>query len=139
MDQEAARIGHPCSASGLTRQFSAIAENVAPVRRAVERFVRSEGVPDPGAVALAVHEAMANAVVHAYADDPQPGPLTVEARRTREGVEVVVTDEGRGMAPRPDSPGMGLGLPLVATIASRFDVRTGARGGTQVTMLFVIA
>jgi serine/threonine-protein kinase RsbW/stage II sporulation protein AB (anti-sigma F factor) len=138
-DQETAATDHRGGGPALTRRFVAIAENVAPVRRAVERFVRAAGVADPGAVALAVHEAMANAVVHAYADESRPGPLVVEARRTREGVEVVVIDEGRGMTPRPDSPGMGLGLPLVATIASRFDVRTSARGGTQVTMLFAIA
>ena len=125
--------------AGLTCRVAALPENVGKVRRAVERFVRDEGVADPAATALAVHEAMANAVVHAYADEPEPGPLTVQARRTAEGVEVTVSDEGRGMTPRPDSPGMGLGLPLVATIASRFDVRTSPRGGTHVTMLFALA
>jgi stage II sporulation protein AB (anti-sigma F factor) len=139
LEQQRTRPDRPGAGTGLTRRFVAIAENVAPARRAVERFVRDQGVADPGAVALAVHEAMANAVVHAYADDPEPGPLLVEARRTQEGVEVVVADEGRGMTPRPDSPGMGLGLPLVATIAARFDVRTRPHGGTHVTMLFLFA
>ena len=43
---------------------------------------------------------------------------------------------GRGMSPRPDSPGLGVGLPLVGRIANRVDITAAAGGGTLVSMCF---
>jgi hypothetical protein len=40
------------------------------------------------------------------------------------------------MAPRDDSPGLGLGLPLVGRIARRVDISAPAGGGTLVSMYF---
>ena len=34
-----------------------------------------------------------------------------------EGYFAILIDQGQGMTPRPDSPGLGLGLPLIATAA----------------------
>ena len=51
----------------------------------------------------------------------------------------MVCDAGRGMTPRPDSPGAGLGLPLVASIAQRFDVQARSGGGTRLCMYFQAA
>ena len=45
-------------------------------------------------------------------------------------------DEGTGMVPRPDTPGLGLGMPLIATVSSRFDVRTTLQGGTRLCIWF---
>jgi len=86
-------------------------------------------------VALAVGEACANAVVHAYADH-EPGVLRVTADITPNGLEIVIADEGRGMSPRPDSPGLGLGLPLMASLTSALELRVGAGGGTEIWMVF---
>jgi serine/threonine-protein kinase RsbW/stage II sporulation protein AB (anti-sigma F factor) len=49
---------------------------------------------------------------------------------------VVVSDEGRGILPRPDSPGLGLGLPLIATLASSLELGTNDRDETEVRMVF---
>ncbi len=87
-------------------------------------------------VALAVSEACANAVVHAYADR-EPGVLRATADITSNGLEIVIADEGRGMAPRPDSPGLGLGLPLMASLTSALEVRVAEGGGTEIWMVFV--
>src|SRR3712207_9020716 len=38
-------------------------------------------------------------------------------------VLVTVSDEGSGMRPRPDSPGLGLGLPLISQMTHSFEVR----------------
>ena len=51
-------------------------------------------------------------------------------------VEVTVEDDGRGMVQRPDSPGLGLGLPLIATVSARFDTRTQPGGGTRLCIWF---
>jgi serine/threonine-protein kinase RsbW/stage II sporulation protein AB (anti-sigma F factor) len=52
-------------------------------------------------------------------------------------LEVVVTDMGRGIVPRPDSTGLGLGLPLMTTLAKHLTITDGDGGrGTEVRMLF---
>src|SRR3954452_4367281 len=61
-------------------------------------------------IALAVTEATTNAVLHAYRDSDEPGTVTVTAERENEHVCLYVRDEGSGLAPRVDSPGLGLGL-----------------------------
>lgn len=49
---------------------------------------------------------------------------------------MTVEDEGSGMAPRLDSPGLGLGLPLIATVTDRLDVRAREGGGTRLCVWF---
>jgi anti-sigma regulatory factor (Ser/Thr protein kinase) len=110
------------------------------IRAEVRDFALEHGAADPDAVALAVSEAVTNAVVHAYADAPEPGEIEVVAQRTGDDrLEIFVCDDGRGMLPRPDSPGVGLGLPLVATLAESFEVQARTGGGTQVRMAFAAA
>ncbi|HEY3187918.1 MAG TPA: ATP-binding protein, partial [Solirubrobacteraceae bacterium] len=89
-----------------------------------------------GDVALAVGEACGNVVLHAYPPG-ETGPLIVEARVHDRELEVVVTDMGRGMVPRPDSAGLGLGLPLMTTLARHLTISDGDGGrGTAVRMVF---
>src|SRR3954469_22530632 len=98
---------------------------------------RRRAPPPPAPVALAGTEAITNAVVHAYVDESAPGPIEVVMQRLPDdGLEILVCDEGRGMQPRHDSPGLGLGLPLVATLAERFEVEARVGGGTRVLMAF---
>jgi stage II sporulation protein AB (anti-sigma F factor) len=56
--------------------------------------------------------------------------------RLESEVQLSISDRGGGMAPRHDSPGLGLGLPLVGRIAERVDISARADGGTQVSMCF---
>ena len=51
-------------------------------------------------------------------------------------LRVVVVDEGRGILPRADSPGLGLGLPLIATLAESLELGTGDNEETEVRMAF---
>jgi anti-sigma regulatory factor (Ser/Thr protein kinase) len=122
----------------LERRFVARPEEIAAVRHAVRDYAERNGASNPDAIALAVTEAITNAVVHAYVDDPEPGEIEVVVERMPEGdgIRILVCDEGRGMMPRTDSPGLGLGLPLVATLAERFEVEARAGGGTRVLMAF---
>lgn len=92
-----------------------------------------EGLAD---VRLAVSEACTNVVVHAYAGGPR-GRLDVEARIERPLLHVVVRDRGHGLAPRADSPGLGIGLPLLAAVAERVQL-TGSPEGTEVRMAFLV-
>lgn len=106
-------------------------------RNAVKDFLKGLGA-DPGALAdvlLAVSEVVTNCVVHAYRDQPG-GTVDIEARRSGDKLVLSVADDGSGMAPRHDSPGLGLGLPLVGRVAERVDITAQAGGGTRVSMSF---
>jgi anti-sigma regulatory factor (Ser/Thr protein kinase) len=88
-------------------------------------------------VTLAVSEACTNVVVHAYPDGA-PGVLDVEAE-VEDDLCVVVRDEGRGFAPRPDSPGAGLGVPLIAALAQRVELRRPRPpASTEMAMIFTL-
>lgn len=124
----------------LVRRLRAQPDQVRVIRAEVMAFAVAHGAADPNAVALAVSEAVTNAVVHAYVDAPEPGEIEVIAQRVGEDcLEILVCDDGRGMLPRHDSPGVGLGLPLVATLAESFEVQARSGGGTQVRMAFAAA
>ena len=126
------------SAEPLTASWPAVPEAVADLRRRVVDFARRSGAPDDAisSIRLAVSEAATNVVLHAYADEPQPGPVHVRAELDDAQLRVVVADDGRGMRPRPDSPGLGLGLPLIAQLAEAFEVESGPAGGTSLCMRF---
>ena len=49
---------------------------------------------------------------------------------------VHVQDYGLGLIPRTDSPGMGLGLCLMAHETECFEVRKAPSGGTEVVLHF---
>jgi anti-sigma regulatory factor (Ser/Thr protein kinase) len=87
-------------------------------------------------IALAVTEAATNAVLHAYRDRSEPGNVVVEVEDNRDYLCIYVRDEGTGLAPRVDSPGLGLGLGLIAQVADAADVRAPETGGTEVVMRF---
>jgi anti-sigma regulatory factor (Ser/Thr protein kinase) len=124
-------------AESLRRSFPADAGAPGVARRAVREFLRARGA-DPGAlsdVLLAVSEVVTNCVVHAYRGQPG-GKVDLEARHHGDRLVLSVADEGSGMAPRHDSPGLGLGLPLVGRVARRVDISAQAGGGTLVSMWF---
>jgi serine/threonine-protein kinase RsbW len=114
------------------------AENVAVVRHAIGGL--GDAVPAIDGqrlsdIKLAVTEACTNVVVHAY--DDVEGPMHVEA--SLEGDQelvVIVRDEGRGIAPRTDSPGLGLGLPLIASLAESLELGRDSDKRTEVRMTF---
>jgi anti-sigma regulatory factor (Ser/Thr protein kinase) len=121
------------------RSFPADRTAPAVARRAVTDFLCAHGA-DPRALAdvlLAVSEVVTNSVVHGYRGQPG-GEVAVEGTRLESGIQLSVSDSGGGMAPRHDSPGLGLGLPLVGQIAQRVDISARAGGGTQVSMCFTL-
>ena len=79
-------------------------------------------------------EACTNVVVHAYPQDE--GPMAVSAIVSDGMLQVIVADDGLGMLPRPDSPGLGLGLPLLASLAETLELGSGEHQRTEVRMTF---
>ena len=127
------------SSAAFGRTVPAVPENVAPLRHSVVDLAARHGASDAVQtdVALAIGEACANVVVHAYPPG-DIGPLVVHAE-IRKGGEIMITviDQGQGMTPRPDSPGLGLGLPLIANLSDRLEIQDGPDGvGTELCMAF---
>jgi len=108
---------------------------VAAARGEVEAVARDCGMDGLalGAVKLAVNEAVTNAVVHAYARNE--GRISVTVELAGKEIAITVADTGGGLLPRADSPGLGMGLPLIAQLTERIDVRSDD-GGTEIRMWF---
>ena len=120
------------------QQFPADPAAVAGIRRGLADYARSHGATDAqvAELTLAVSEAATNAVVHAYVGIA-PGTVRVRATPGDDSFHLLVADDGTGMMPRGDSPGLGLGLPTIAQLTTSFDIRAGAAGrGTEVHMVF---
>jgi serine/threonine-protein kinase RsbW len=110
-------------------------ERVRDLREAARTYAEQHGVLRPDDVALAVGEACCNVVVHAYLDS-EVGEMGLHCECTPTAVEIVVADHGNGLVPRPDSPGLGLGLPIIAQLADEFEVSDRGHTGTRVRMGF---
>ena len=123
----------------LRTQLAARPESVPEARRLVRGILDAlDADPDVAAnILLAVSEAAANAVVHAY-ETHQSGVFDVGVRHGVTGaVEVVVRDYGHGLG-TPRRPGMGLGLLLMQRLAD--GCRVGAAApGVVVRLTFAVA
>ncbi len=132
--------GEVTATPDLELRLPARAENVAVVRHAFGGFAEVLRVDEQtlADIKLAVTEACTNVVIHAYeADDP--GSLEVDATIDDGRLLVVIRDRGRGIVPRPDSPGLGLGLPLIATLTESLELGTDTLEQTEVRMTFLLS
>ena len=130
----------PPGSHAFELRVPAVPASVGELRHALSSEL--EALPVPSSlvedIGLAVSEAATNAVLHAYLGASRPGPLLLSARLMDDTVHVVVRDHGRGMTPRPDSPGLGLGLPLMTRLADAVQISTHPEGGTEVRMTFTV-
>jgi serine/threonine-protein kinase RsbW len=121
----------------------AVAENIPLVRHAVAGFLEGHGVASEPAsdMLLAVTEACTNVVQHAYRAGDRGGAadqIEVAAERSEDLVTIAVRDRGGGFAPRIDSPGLGLGLPVIAALTQTVEIRPVPPSGTEVVMTFAL-
>ena len=121
---EASLPGTPLSVRMLRHEMAGMAEDCG---------MDAEGIAD---VMLAVTEAATNAVIHAYAE--KQGELRVTAGVQDGELAIVIGDTGPGLVRRDDSPGLGIGLAVMANASERLRVVSHA-GGTEVHMAFPCA
>lgn len=123
--------------SRTVQSWPARPEHVSAARRAASEVASQAGAREAvlDAVRLAVSEAVSNAILHAYRNG-STGAFTVRAEAGGDELRVIVRDRGVGMGPRPDSPGAGLGLPLIASLADSVSVTAPHDGGTEVCMIW---
>jgi|SRR4051794_1264887 serine/threonine-protein kinase RsbW len=129
------------SSSGAGRslrlELPACAESVPSIRHLVAEMASRHGASTPllADIRLAVTEACANVVVHAY-DRGDPGELTVAANVSGSRLTVDVSDTGRGLAAASPNPGLGQGLSLIAALTDEFVIRSAGRIGVSMVLAF---
>ena len=117
----------------LAVDLPAVPESAPVARGAVMEALAGVAV-DRDAVGIVVAEAVANAIMHAYRDRPEPGRVRVSVAVDDESLELAVSDDGIGMTPRFDSPGAGLGVPLMTGFAD--EVMVDGSDGTRLRARF---
>jgi serine/threonine-protein kinase RsbW len=122
---------------GLNR--AALPETAGEARRRITEFASAHGADRrlQADIALAVTEAVANVIVHAYPPG-RVGTLSIAADIEEGELEIVVTDEGEGFRPGT-SPGLGAGLSIIAETAKEFAIREHEPRGTELWMRFDLA
>jgi len=110
---------------------------VSQLRHQAAGFAAAAGATEEvtEAIALAVSETVTNVILHAY--DGEDGRVRVTCRVDGERFIVDVIDDGGGIGPRQDSPGIGHGLAIVGSLAQTLDFAPAGNGrGTAVSMVF---
>jgi anti-sigma regulatory factor (Ser/Thr protein kinase) len=112
----------------------AMPESVRVARSFAEEAARRCGLPSPVVdnVRLAVSEAATNAIVHGSTDG---GMIRIETRISDGELHVLIGDSRAGSASAADSPGAGLGLPIIERLTTRVASFTDEQGH-QVHMTF---
>jgi anti-sigma regulatory factor (Ser/Thr protein kinase) len=117
----------------MREQLPATVDSVAVARRAVRRFAARLDV-DVEAITLAVSEAVANVVVHAYGEG-EPGVIDLTATAAPEEVAIVVRDRGRGLKAAGARHGAGFGIDIIRRLAQAVALDDG-HPGVALTMRF---
>lgn len=121
----------------LTASYPAMPDSVAAARKVLTAFAREAGATDEQlhAIRLAASEAITNAIIHAY-EQPGQGEVHVSASYIEGELWLLIADAGHGMRARANSPGLGLGLALIAQLADDFQILSRGSGGTELRMRF---
>jgi anti-sigma regulatory factor (Ser/Thr protein kinase) len=117
----------------LHEQLPATLDSVSTARHAVRGFAADLEV-DVDGMTLAVSEAVANVVAHAY-DEGTGGVIELSATASPFEVAVMVRDRGRGLEAARASHGAGFGIEIIRRLAQHvaFD---DSPTGVALTMRF---
>jgi serine phosphatase RsbU (regulator of sigma subunit) len=124
--------------ASLELHVPADADQLGRVRGDVDRWGAGVGLGarDRSALVLGVSEVMANAIEHAYRDEPPGSAPSIEVRaaiRDDAMIELRVRDHGRWREPVRDPGERGRGFSMMASAGLQVDVQTSAHG-TDVTL-----
>lgn len=123
----------------LTVRGVATAASAAQLRDQFATWLREQGVSalQTNEILLAVYEALANCVDHAYADDLTPGTMALRADLDPAGgcLSICVTDHGTWRQPGPSRPRdrRGCGVALMHAMADHCTIN-GREDGTTVCL-----
>ncbi len=120
----------------LIQSYPAIAASVPVARRELTDYALRAGAhPEQlEAVRLAASEALTNVVVHAYRG--YAGRIYVNADLAGDELWICIGDDGAGLQSEYKSPGLGVGLALIAQASDGLTIVNRGSGGTEVRMRF---
>ncbi len=135
MDSETG-FAQRAAGSDIRLTLPALPQNIGVVRHVLGCMGTELGMADDvvADMRLAVTEACTNVVRHAY--DDSPGPLEITIRVTEDSLNIIVADDGRGIAPSPDVAGPGLGLPLITALTDGLEIQRREGAGSRLLMSF---
>lgn len=122
----------------LSDSYPAVPESIPSARRAIVEFAEAVGAEDEqiDALRLAASEAISNVVRHAY--PREHGLVHVTAALAGDELWLLVSDDGHGLSAATHSPGLGVGMALIAWLSDYFAVVSRGGGGTEVRMRFAL-
>lgn len=111
---------------------------VGAMRRRAAAVVAELGAPEAtvDAIRLCVSEALANAAMHGYPE--QPGLVEVDVDVAEDGFVVTVRDYGRGLGGPTTGHAQsgGMGLEIIRTLTERYRIMSESGAGTEIRMRF---
>lgn len=118
----AARAAPGAAALGrraLRLALSALPESAGDARHVVDLWTQNlkPTRPERNDVLLAVSEAATNVIRHAYPGGRESAAFRLDAEINDGRLRVVVADDGAGLGASSANPGLGMGLPLLSTLA----------------------
>lgn len=130
-------------AGKLDVALDAVPGSVGAARRAVCAVAAAHGAghSELERVALAVSEAVTNAVEHAYRPrgDAHRCEINVVASISGSELSVLVSDDGAGLEAAPERPGLGLGMGIIAYCCDSLTIGRRSGGGTLLEMSFTLS
>lgn len=123
----------------VSASYPAVPATLGHARRAATAIARAAGASQEqvDAVRLATSEALTNAIVHAYRDDPGDIHFTVSV--AGDELWILVADDGVGLQQGGGEGGLGLGLSLIAQACDELTIVERSNGGTELRMRFRLA
>jgi anti-sigma regulatory factor (Ser/Thr protein kinase) len=125
----------------VQERLPARAPSIARLRHVAVDFARDNGATQAQCddVALAVSEALSNAVRHAYVGCDAPGMVELRASIERGRLIVLVCDEGDTMSDTAKGSPKGLGLAVIGRVTERYELTSREpKPGLQLRMVFAI-
>ncbi len=130
--------------NSMALEILSLAENVGLARVAVAAFAAQVDITlnQVEEIKVAVSEAVSNAIIHGYNNQPQ-GNVKILVERTDAGLKINITDWGRGIADialamqpaySTDPERMGLGFAFMQSFMDKLEVASELNQGTQVKM-----
>ena len=124
--------------TGLSESYPAVPSAVPAARHAVVQFAAAAGANGHQleAIALAISEAVTNAVQYAY--PASTGRIEVNAWLAGGELWMIVADDGCGLEAGSKGGGLGQGLALISQMADGLSIHHRSSGGTGVCAHFAL-
>lgn len=124
--------------AGLSEGYPAVPSAVPAARHAVVQFAAAAGANGHQleAIALAISEAVTNAVQYAY--PASTGRIEVNAWLAGGELWMIVADDGCGLEAGSKGRGLGQGLALISQMADGLSIHHRSSGGTGVRAHFAL-